>query len=92
MNKFTQRIPGGFDPFMEPETFEFETQEELLNSQGAVKRFAEMENFNEYQLDDNLLMAVYENGYRWWCVGYIEEPEKLNLPKWEPKFREEEEE
>lgn len=32
---------------------------------------------------DGLLMAEYDGGRKWWVVGFVKYPEKINLPKWE---------
>ena len=81
-NRIKQYRPAFFTGY-ENETVEFTSTEELLEI-GFVKNFSRNDNFYRYSLSDNALMAEYEDGRKWWVVGYIGYPSKVSLPKWEP--------
>lgn len=82
INTYKQRIPGGMDTNMPPVEFKFESLEQLINND-AINRYSKLENFNKFVMDDNCLMAIYENGKKWWVLGYISIPELICLPTWE---------
>lgn len=82
MNKIIQHIPNYCDRF-EPRSVEFSTLSELL-SIDFVQRFRNLNNFYQFSISNNRLMAEYENGYKWFVVGFLDEQFK-ELPKWEPK-------
>ena len=81
MNTFSQHIPNFVDG-VTPDTLEFETTEELLNSM-TLSKYGQREDFSHFALNGNKLMEISDDGYCWWVVGYIEKPELVNLPKWE---------
>ena len=87
--KFQQRVPNWID-IDRPEPIEFNTIDELME----ISFIKEMMNvsskrFKRLSISDNILMAEYEDGYRWWALGYIYGG-TLDLPKWEPKYTQEE--
>jgi hypothetical protein len=89
MGTIKQHIPNfvsGFDPV----TTEFETLDELL-SLDFVKRFNDGDNsFYRFSVNDYStrvhLMAEYDEGRKWWVVGYIYGIAKddIGLPQWKP--------
>jgi hypothetical protein len=79
MNKITQYRPGCFEGF-DTKINDFETLEELLNIPW-VKRWSEDESFHCLAKGGEKLMAVLENGKKWWVVGMIENPDDIDLPK-----------
>ena len=94
--KLTQRIPGGVDPFIDPKTLEFDTLDELLSCGWVMKYKSDTYqnfclNYEKPRNDMNwaLLMIVSEDEYKWWCVGYIESNNAidLTLPDWKPKYK-----
>ncbi len=73
MNKFTSRGKNRI--------IEFSTQEELLDNPW-IKKFIR-DNFNHFAIDGDVLLAIYDNGFRWLGLGLIEKPELVNLLQWE---------
>lgn len=60
----------------------FETTEELLKLQ-SVKRWKGNLNFSHFAISKNCLMVILKDGFGWWVIGYIGNPELVNLPKWD---------
>lgn len=86
MNKFIQHVPS-FVSGVDPTEFEFDKTDELLSSE-YVSRFSKNANFSHFAMSDNRLMSISDNGFHWWVVGFISDPESVDLPKWEGwKFR-----
>ena len=98
--KFTQHVPGAVDlGDQEPLSFTFETAEELVSNE-YVKRFTRTrpgQVFHQLSISplnphycnnrfDSSLMAEFNNGTWWWCVGHIDHGRNLNLPAWEPVY------
>lgn len=84
-NRFMPHYPhGDYDNEAERSSVYFDTNEELFEVD-MVKRWSMHKDFYRYSISDNHLMAEYIDGKKWWVIGYIKYPEKLNLPKWEPK-------
>lgn len=81
-NKFIQHMPS----YVEADRFEyaFDKQEELLNHPW-IKEWSKDEGFHRYSLSNQLLIAEFEQGKKWWVLGYIKHPEYIDLPVWEPK-------
>ena len=83
MNEFTQHIPAFVDVGREPPpSFEFDTLDELLSNE-VVKRYGKGKDFSHFALSDNYLMEISDSGFHWWVVGYIKNPDDIDLPKWE---------
>lgn len=81
MNEFRQHFPSSCD-FDNPKEIKFSTTEELLNLD-AVSSWKEKNKFSHFAISNNSLMAIFDEGYRWWVIGYIKYPENVDLPKWE---------
>lgn len=89
-NYFRQHIPD-FVSGVKRQIFKFETLEELLDND-IVKRWrmhpfeedkpSPPDYFHRYSLSDNRLMAELKDGKEWYVIGYIANPEGLDLPKW----------
>ena len=80
MNSIRQHIPSfceGFDQSI----VNFNTLEELL-AIDFVKRFSEHDNFHQYCVSDNHLMAEYRGGRQWWVIGTLKDP-NVGLPQWD---------
>lgn len=80
MNLIKQHIPNfcsGFDPIIVP----FETTEDLLEIP-FVKDFSASKKFDHYAINDNHLMCISDNGFHWWVIGTLIDPQEVNLPKW----------
>lgn len=74
----------------EKNKFHFESKQELLDIP-FVKKFSEENNFVGYALSPDskktALMAVYDDGYKWWVIGFIEDVSGIDLPEWKSKYR-----
>ena len=78
MNKFRQRVPNWCDA--DGHSFPFETLEDLLTNE-VVRYWSKQPEFIEYRMSDDMLMAVMIGES--YPVGYIENYDAINLPKWE---------
>jgi hypothetical protein len=81
MNSITQHLPAYVEGF-ENVTVEFNDDDSLV-SIPFVRRFSELKDFSHFAVSDNCLMAIYKDGFEWWVVGYIKEPWRLKLRKWD---------
>jgi len=87
VNHFRQRTPGGVDPSLCLEEFDFGTLSELTESD-IVKRFMKIKDDSFLVMSDKCLMVISDGGYHWWVIGYISDPSSIDLPIWEgPKKR-----
>ena len=85
-NLFVQHIPNFVDVDY-PLTKEFETTEELL-SFDVVNKFTKHKNFSHFVISEKYLMAIYDEGFSYFVVGSILNPELLELPMWKgPTYR-----
>lgn len=82
MNKFQQHIPNFVDNRDPVPVYEFETTKELLNLD-IVKKYIDGRDYHKFVMSDNYLMIIWEDGFRWWVVGYITNPSNVDLPKWD---------
>jgi hypothetical protein len=88
-NHFKQRVPGGAD--FEPLEFSFDTQKELLEHD-LIARWSKKESFYRYSISMNdnpysykfFLMVEMEEGKKWWCLGYLDNINDIDLPGWKP--------
>jgi len=87
VNKFKQHIPNfctGIDIIPD---FEFKTTEDLLSLE-VVKQYSSEKHHEHFCMSGNMLMQIKDNGFLWWVIGYIENPNEINLPKWGgPKYK-----
>lgn len=92
MNTFIPHNPGYMDDLqsdMNSNNINFETTDDLL-SIPFVYRFCasnfgppnNMWKFSHYAIRDELLIAVYNDGYLWFVVGSIDDPSTVELPQW----------
>src|SRR3990167_9784089 len=80
MNSFRQHIPAFVD-VDRPASIPFATTEDLLALE-VMQRY-KAPNFSHFAMGDNTLMAISEEGYRWWVVGFITDPKAIDLPAWD---------
>jgi hypothetical protein len=68
-----------------PSVFEFESTADLF----ALEIVRQANKIGaEFVLDGDHLLVLYKDGFEWWVVGRISQPNKVNLPKWGgPKVR-----
>lgn len=78
----TQHVPNFCDG-VKSKVAEFSTTEELV-AIPFVASFANNKSFSGYALSEDRLMATYRNGDGWWVIGYLSDPEKIDLPVWKP--------
>lgn len=85
-NAITRYIPDFFDiGDGKPLIREFNSLNELLEID-FVNSFYEIKDFYRFSLSDNILMCELKDGKKWWVIGYIKYPEKLDLPVWVPHY------
>lgn len=84
VNSFRQHIPPFVEVDRRPAPIPFTTVDELLALE-VVQRCKD-EAFSHFALSDNALMAVSDDGYKWWVVGFIAQPEQVDLPTWKPRY------
>lgn len=89
MNKFTQHIPN-FVSGVDPLIIEFETFDELLNTQFFIGQKNEYDDFSHFASSDEMIMLVRDDGYRWWVLGKIDDVSNIPLEKWVAKYRDNE--
>lgn len=77
MNSFRQRVPNWCDA--DGHSFQFETLEDLLTNE-AVSYWSKQQEFIEYRMSHDMLMAVMVGAS--YPVGYIENYDAINLPEW----------
>ena len=62
---------------------EFETTTELINIPW-VKIWEQHSEFYQFSKSGEMLIAETANGFSWWVVGRFSDPDKVDLPRWEP--------
>jgi len=80
-NKIVQYRPKSFEGF-ENKVVDFDSLDELL-SIDFVNNFKNQKKFERFCLGDKHLMAIYDNGFHWFVVGLIDNPDLIDLPKWD---------
>jgi hypothetical protein len=80
-NHFRQRVPGFVDG-VNPLEFDFDTTEELVNHPYIQEWLNENPHFILVKSEE-VLMVVYNEGFSWWGIGWISNPDDLELPEWE---------
>jgi hypothetical protein len=83
MNAFMRHTSADADAPWE----EFNTTQELLALEW-VQKWGKGSDFSHFAMSDRNLMEVSNGGYNWWVIGFIRDPSAVDLPKWEPKYRE----
>jgi hypothetical protein len=48
----------------------------------SVQNFSKMKGFESFVKSENLLMATFDEGEKWWVLGRIAYPERVGLPEW----------
>lgn len=81
MNQIKQHRPAFFEGW-ENEVVDFESKDDLL-AIPFVSNFATQPGFHQFSFGNNLLMAEYQEGRKWWVVGYLKEP-VAGLSEWVP--------
>ena len=75
--KYRQHIPGGIE-VVEPREAEFNKKDDAIEylknqvSEGYTLCYSR-----------NLVMEISKNGKDWWVLGYMDNVDELDLPKWE---------
>ena len=82
-NYFKQRIPGFIDPRgITPFELEFYETEELINTT-FIQGWLNLHHSSTLVKNGKHLMVVRKEGFSWWVIGYISNPENLELPEWD---------
>lgn len=79
MNHFKQHVPSCVTGVI-PLEFDFETTEDLI-SHSYLQRYVKND-FVEFAISDNRVLAISDEGYHWWVMGRVTKPEELTLNKW----------
>lgn len=66
MIKFTPRIPNYVDA--ERVTLTFDCFDDMILSE-TFTRFSKLNGFSHFAIDDNYIMAILDDGFRWLAVG-----------------------
>ena len=91
MNKFRPYVPRYIDTRgLNLEEVLFDSTKDLLRIE-HVQKFTKHPDFTEFVISNDLLMALLREGEKWLVVGFIKEPDKVDLPRWRGPPREEEE-
>jgi len=77
---FRKHTPGFIDLKEKPAPFEFANTEELINHP-ALKRESDSNGFSHFAINKNMVMAVYDGGLKWFVVGYVSDPNGIDLPQ-----------
>jgi len=86
-----QYLPSFFDPInIERTQHVFKSQEELLEIP-FIKSWGDRYNYALTKEEPSKLMAVSDDGYTWYVIGFIDDITGLDLPEWKPKWKEQEE-
>lgn len=66
-------------------TTPFSTVEELLQI-GDLPAVAREPGFSHFAISDyhNTIIGVYDEGFKWWVYGYVDEP--VDLPQWKARW------
>jgi len=81
----TQHIPNFIDTW--PRVTDAVINMENLFKVDWIKKFSEQEGFHRFSISDDLMMAEYNEGKKWFVVGRFNNPNPIfiDLPDWEPK-------
>ena len=92
MIKFKQHVPNFVDiDDDQKERAEFNSQEELL-AHPWIDDWTKHEGFLRFSLSpqgrgyETHLMAEFDEGKKWWVLGYLSTTEGLDLPRWKPVY------
>lgn len=81
-NLFKQRIPAFIDPRgITPFELEFSKTEELINTT-FIQEWVNLNPPSTLAKNGKHLMVEQKEGFSWWVIGYISNPENLELPEW----------
>lgn len=82
--KLKQHIPDFCDGFDRHEV-EADTIEEILACPW-VESWQRDDGFYRFEISEGrYLMAVFNNGAKWWVVGYFDDATGVDLPIWKAK-------
>ena len=85
-NLFRQRIPSYIDSRGSiPFELEFSETEELINSP-FIQRWLSYHPHTTIVKSGNTLMIEYDEGFSWRVIGYISNPDDLQVPNWNSKY------
>jgi len=81
-NYFKQRVPGFIDPrgFI-PIEFEFTETQELLEHP-YIQRWLNLNPPSNVVKSRNYVMIEEKEGFSWWVVGSVLNPNDLEVPQW----------
>lgn len=81
-NYFKQRVPGFIDPrgFI-PVEFEFTKTQELLEHP-YIQRWLNLNPPSSVVKSRNYVMIEEKEGFSWWVVGNVLNPNDLEVPQW----------
>ena len=90
MNKIRQHRPAYMSGW-DDEVVDFETTEQLL-AIPFVKNFrdADPENFHQFSIGHGslpALMAETHGGEKWWCIGFLDTADGIELPAWKTPYK-----
>lgn len=78
---FEAHVPNFVDLDKNPEPVAFENKDELLEL-FDVKKFSREKGFNHFARAGEHLMAIFDDGKRWFVVGRLSSHDGLDLSDW----------
>lgn len=86
LHHFKQRIPAFIDSRgTTPVEFDFSTVEELKQHPFIQSWLNKPSSYLCKSISSNILMVVEDDGFTAWCIGWIANPDELDLPIFEKK-------
>lgn len=82
MNEFRQHTPRFIDQQAMAQTIVLFNDIKELLSTDMIQNYTKDGNFSFFCMDENILIASYNDGFKWTVVGTIKYPEEVDLPKW----------
>lgn len=81
--KFIKHIPAFVDTRGMDENISKECSsiDDLLDLPDLVLHSSKSD-FSHFAVSDDALMAIRDNGFHWWVVGYVDNDAAQNFPKW----------
>jgi len=84
INTFREYFPDSFDMVTIPNDTDFDTIDQLIEIP-RVKKVMGLEGFSKLSKSGTFLMAEFDEGKRWYIIGYLRYPDWVDLPYWDER-------